>query len=201
MVFLFTMPMQVLAQVPPDPFTVVDMPLPPALADWANAYVITYNKLPTYSWGDRGEWVVYMYDKNDITIYAKGDDRVVVGRGKLLKYNCYSTYDDALGEWFITDWYLLIDAPEGYPDLQAVTASNIAWHSEDIYTEEGNIWATANPTPPPPLIGTVQLEKIPEVVGGVAKMIIPVGLVVLLMLLLVALIRYLLRLWTLRIKS
>lgn len=182
------------------PYGVDDMPTPPALPEWSDGYFITFKYDERYNpFGcSVMYWNLYVVDNWDgITTF--GDVGLRIGNAKTLNYRVAVNYDKHLDIYYFTDWWVYADC---YYTGQLIDGlDKVIWSQWDILTPDGNVAYAANPIPPLPLIGTVQLETVPEVVRGMAKTTIPVGLVVLLMLLLVVLIRYLLRSLLLRIKS
>ena len=194
----------VLAEIPPSPIDIYDMPDPPPIPEECNAYAV---------WGDNSPgglnpgavaWYLWVAEESYSirfnnwasegrvpSLCGSGDSHVGVMR-------CFSYYNDTKGMWEISDWHWFVR----YPSMgsQNGYGCTLMWNSHDVL-DNGEVAILANPFPPPPLIGLETLMVVPQVMGGVSSTIIPVGLVLLSMLLLVALIRYLLRLWTLRIKS
>lgn len=181
------------------PYGVDDMPNPPALPAWSDGYFITFRDKSDSQYNPVIYWELYVIDDWDkVETFDDGSERLAVRVRdvNMVKYRVAVNYDEHLDVYYFTDWWVKADGY--YSDDCIAMLDDVIYSQWDILTPDGNVAYAANPIPPPPLIGTVQLETVPEVVRGVAKTIIPVGLVVLLMLLLVALIRYLLRLYLLK---
>lgn len=195
-------------------YSSADMPTPPSAPEWMGGYAVIASQytsgqlIPPKNYIFR--WNIYMVDDPEGFMVVQDGDvlELKIKTGvRVTSYECGVCWDEELQNYFINDWKeklnnFIVESPYGAGVLSASwMEGDIPFNSHDILTASGNVYVTRNPCPPPPLVGTVQLEMVPGVVGGVAKIIIPVGLVVLLVLLLMALIRYLLRLWTLRVKS
>jgi hypothetical protein len=195
-------------------FGISDMPEPPAYDDWARGYVMQYAKFNTDVYPRcHLEYSVYYIDKPEEVYVGKNGtmDCIVINNQRIKVYSCEVKWDSVLDRFYFTAWKAGRDPYDGSVNTSLfinVNSNNnpdatyqVIYHSMDLETADGNPYAPANPIPPPPLIGAVQLETVTETVGGVAKIIIPVGLVLLSMLLLMVLIRYLLRSLLLRTRS
>ncbi len=203
LVMLVTVNGVVLA-IPPSPIDIYDMPDPPPIPEECNAYAVWGNSSPDGMTPGAVAWYLWIAEESYSISFR---DWATEGRvpslfgsldSKVGVLSCASYYNNTKGMWEIDDWGWYVR----YPSMgsQNGYGCTLLWNSHDIL-DNGEVAIPANPFPAPPLIGLETLMVVPQVMGGVSRTIIPVGLVLLSMLLLVALIRYLLRLWTLRIKS
>lgn len=197
-----------LASANPGVYEPWEMPEPPPMPSWAEGYFVVYQEGPRGT-GIHDWWTIYFVDDPDKVVVKWSETREryslfsSVGLRLAFTHNMVK-YDSEIPEYYFTGWSQLsekwCDREEVLTILSGPLASGHPYSSFDFKLPNGEVYMALNPIPPCPLIGKVNMEMIPETVGGIAIQIIPVGLVVLLMLLLVALIRYLLRLLALKIK-
>ena len=200
-----------LASANPGIYEPWEMPEPPPMPSWANGYYVVYNEGPTGT-GIHDWWTIYFVNDPDKVVVKWSEPNqkyylYPLDGLHLLSYSNMVRYDSDIPEYYFTDW---VNPHETWTDVegQRYPLHNVSSNSSEVYPygsfdfklTNGEVYMALDPIPPCPLIGKVNMEMIPETVGGIAIQIIPVGLVVLLMLLLVALIRYLLRSLALKIK-
>jgi hypothetical protein len=166
------------------------------------------------SWVEGQEWDLYFVDdcsqvvvKNVGTVEVPQYEVFISPGVTYDKFTSSIKKDTTVNKYYVTDWVLTGEKVSSagfglsYSRDFYGTYMSVPWYSFDLKTEGGNVFVVSNPCPPPPLVSTLDLDQVPGMVGGIAKLAIPVGLVLLSMLLLMVLIRYLLRSLLLRTRS